>query len=527
MPWLLFSAAVVAALALRLPQLEQRAMHTDEAVHAIKFGALLEHNAYRYDPFEYHGPTLNYFTLVPAWLRGQTSLTEVDEITLRLVPAAFGVLLILLLLLLRDGLGPGATASAATLVALSPAMAYYSRYYIQEMLLVGFTFAFIAAGYRYWRRPGIGWALFAGVALGLMHATKETFVLPLAAAAVALFLLRLFPASQVSNRRRPPWRHLLAGTGAALLVSMLLFSSFFDHPRGVLDSFLTYGTYLSRAGEDGLHRYPWYYYFSLLLFFRLGDGPWWSEGFVLLLALIGGIAAFLPRQLPGDRRLLRFLALYTLMLTVVFCLIPYKTPWNALLFWHGLLLLAGAGAIALWHWPSRPGYRALLAAMLTAGALHLGWQSYRANFLLPNAPENPYVYAHPTAAVFDAVAAIRELASAHPDSTAMYIQFACSGDDYWPFPWYLRDFTRIGWWETLPAEVPVAPLIVISPDQEASLVQRLYEEPPPGQRELYVPIFPEPLFLRPGVEIRGFAAKSLWDRLAQQQSPPPDLEQQP
>ena len=65
---LLILTAIIAALALRLPQLQQRPMHTDEAVHAIKFGSLLEDGYYRYDSFEFHGPTLNYLTLVPAWL---------------------------------------------------------------------------------------------------------------------------------------------------------------------------------------------------------------------------------------------------------------------------------------------------------------------------------------------------------------------------------------------------------------------------------------------------------------------------
>ena len=69
-----FSIIILLALALRLPRLAQRPMHTDEAVHAIKFGQLLENNDYRYDHFEYHGPTLNYFTLLPGsvFLSGTT-----------------------------------------------------------------------------------------------------------------------------------------------------------------------------------------------------------------------------------------------------------------------------------------------------------------------------------------------------------------------------------------------------------------------------------------------------------------------
>jgi hypothetical protein len=46
---------------------------------------------------------------------------------------------------------------------------------------------------------------------------------------------------------------------------------------------------------------------------------------------------------------------------------------------------------------------------------------------------------------------------------------------------------------------------------EAALVRRIYDVPAPGERELFVPIFDVPVELRPGVELRGYAAASLWD----------------
>ena len=56
--------AVAGALALRIPSLDRRPMHGDEAVHAIKFNDLWVSGQYHYDPDEYHGPTLNYFSLM-------------------------------------------------------------------------------------------------------------------------------------------------------------------------------------------------------------------------------------------------------------------------------------------------------------------------------------------------------------------------------------------------------------------------------------------------------------------------------
>jgi uncharacterized protein (TIGR03663 family) len=142
----LILAATIVALVLRLPRLQQRPMHTDEAVHAIKFKDLLEEGVYEYNPDEYHGPTLNYLTLMPARLSSARKLTEVSEFTLRIVPVFFGVSLVLLIFLIGRGLGSSAAVYTAVLTAISPAMVFYSRYYIQEMLLVSFTFCVIVFG---------------------------------------------------------------------------------------------------------------------------------------------------------------------------------------------------------------------------------------------------------------------------------------------------------------------------------------------------------------------------------------------
>ena len=155
---LAFAGATLLALVLRLPQLDRRPMHQDEAVHAIKFQELWETGRYIYDPRDFHGPTIYYAALPIAWMSGVRSFAETSEWTFRLVTVIFGVGLILLLPLVADGLGRAATAWAALLTAASPAFAFYSRYYIQETPLVFFTFAAIACGWRFLRSGRAAWA---------------------------------------------------------------------------------------------------------------------------------------------------------------------------------------------------------------------------------------------------------------------------------------------------------------------------------------------------------------------------------
>ena len=155
----LILTAAAAGLFLRLPQLHHRPLHTDEAVHAVKFGELLEDNKYVYDKFEYHGPTLNYFTLIPARLLSQETLKGVDEFTLRIVPVFFGFCIVLLPLMLVKGLGKFTAIMAGGLTAVSPAMVFYSRYYIQETLLVCFTLAMIVCAFRFCQSKKIVWII--------------------------------------------------------------------------------------------------------------------------------------------------------------------------------------------------------------------------------------------------------------------------------------------------------------------------------------------------------------------------------
>ena len=95
--------AFAGALAFRLPQLDTRPLHNDEAVNAIKVAELWQDGRYVYDPDEYHGPTLHYATLPFLWLSDAKGANDLQDRTLRLAPVVFGAGLILLLFLFGCG----------------------------------------------------------------------------------------------------------------------------------------------------------------------------------------------------------------------------------------------------------------------------------------------------------------------------------------------------------------------------------------------------------------------------------------
>ncbi len=218
-------AIALLALAIRLPDLEDRPLHGDEANQTVKAGILLETGRYVYDPHEHHGPTLYYLTLPSFWLHGVTTYAQSEEEDYRIVPVVFGVLLALLLWPFSQGLGRGASLVAAVLTAVSPAMVYYSRYYVQEMLLVAFTFLTIVAGWRWFVSGRTRWAIVTGIALALIHATKETSVFAYAAMLAGLAVL--YVLKRRTNENGPEYRLVARWRKAALPKKLVLSLSFF------------------------------------------------------------------------------------------------------------------------------------------------------------------------------------------------------------------------------------------------------------------------------------------------------------
>ena len=454
-------------------------MHADEAVGAARSRDLWLRGRYVYDPNEFHGPTLQYATLPSVWIGAPKSFAETTEATYRIVPVLFGTGLILLFWLLSDAVGKPAAVCAGVLTAISPAFVFYSRYYIHETLLVFFTLAAIAAGWRYVRSGKLAWCLAAGGFVGLMQATKETSVGTYLAMAVGLVSTLLWArlvgeASPEDRPARPGW-HLALGIAAAILVAVVLLSSLFSNPRGPIDGVLAYRPWLGRAGGASPHVHPWYYYLHILTWWRRGDGPLWSEGLILALAAVGFGLALLPKRAvtPGaSASFVRWIGFYTVALTAAYSVIPYKTPWCLLGFLQGMILLAGVGAVGLVRIVPGLSLKVLMTLVLMGAGCHLAWQSHRASFIMPADPGNPYVYVHTLPDVVRLSGDLEELAKATPDGDEMVIKVIWQDAYYWPLPWYLRDFEHVELWTGMPAD-PAAPVVISSPRFDAPLTERL------------------------------------------------------
>jgi uncharacterized protein (TIGR03663 family) len=500
----------------RFTGLDHRPMHNDEAVNAYKLGVLIETGENRYDKNEYHGPVLYYASIIMTGILRQADFVSLTESSLRSVTAIFGMALIIVLLLLAESLGWITLLVMALLFALAPAMVFYSRYFIHEMLLVFFGFTAILSGYKYLISKKLCLALLSGACLGLMHATKETCIINYAAMGVSAIVILSLAKRNGQNGARtgsyPLW-HLLVAVIVGGLLSMTFYSSFFTYPQGIIDSITAYQVYFSRAGVDDAHLHPWYYYLDLLIYTDNASGIPWSEVWLLLMALAGFFLLVLKKDKKQGEYFMLFIGLYTYLLMVVYSIISYKTPWNILQFYYGLLLLAGYGIVQMFRILMPCRLKTGIAVLVFMGAVHWLYTSYSINFSKYSDPANPYVYAHTGEDVKDISEMVSLVSQVHPDGRGLPIEIIIPENEYWPLPWYLRAHSNTAWWDHVDYGQLAAPLVIAAASEEKDLIRKIYELPPPGQRHLYISLFDSYKELRPGQELRVYIKKDIWDLL--------------
>src|SRR5262249_54261922 len=119
----------------------------------------------------YHGPFLYYANALVYKLFGTTNTTA------RLLPAAFGLILIALAWPLGRWIGTTAALLFAVLVLLSPHFSYFSRFILEDIYSLVFTFGTILAFRAFLDTDRASWLTTAAVLFALSGLTKESVYL--------------------------------------------------------------------------------------------------------------------------------------------------------------------------------------------------------------------------------------------------------------------------------------------------------------------------------------------------------------
>jgi uncharacterized protein (TIGR03663 family) len=461
---------------------------------------LLRTGTWAYDPANYHGPTFFYAAAVTAALLG------LGDVSMRVVPAAFGLATVGLVLLTGRWIGRWGAIAAAALLAVSPGMVFFSRYAIHEMLLVSFTLALVLAGWRWWETGRARYLLAAAAAGAGVFTTKETAIITVVVLALALASVALYDRLAPRILRRPsrlgPWaepatgrarggdrlarfggrqRLLLSLAAAAALFAaiwVVLFSSLFSNfPKGVTDSFRSLAIWTQTSGATQV------------------SGPLTYAGWMAqeeLALLVFGLGASAWAAWEGRSRFAIFSAAWATGLFIAYSLIGYKTPWLMLSWLVPYALVAGYALGRALEAPRRSiraGAAGVLALALALGAV----QAVQLAFRDYDDEENAYVYVQTKREVKDLVAWLEAEDNRRGAGGALGV--VVMSPDYWPLPWYLRDDPKAGFYgQVVDVDAPVQ---IARSDQLDKL--------PAGFADRYSE--QARYTLRPGVELVVFVAR--------------------
>ncbi len=179
----LFAGLALAALGLRLWDLDGRTMHYDESLHVHYAWRLATGEGYSHSPWM-HGPFKVDLTAL------MLKISDSD-FGARLGYALFGSALVALPYFLRAHLGRTGAVVTSILLALSPSMLYLSRFARDDILMAFWALALLVLIWRYLNEEKDRYLYMASAVLALAFATMETSYIVVAVFGAALLMISI------------------------------------------------------------------------------------------------------------------------------------------------------------------------------------------------------------------------------------------------------------------------------------------------------------------------------------------------
>jgi uncharacterized protein (TIGR03663 family) len=364
-----------------------------------------------------------------------------------------------------------------------------------------------------WQEGRPVYLILASASCVLMFATKETAFISLGTMAIACFCIWAYRNLFVDHTKlEPVWQEpvqltpgrfwqvfggsnidgILLGLSVTVIflyVGVLFFSSFFTFPEGVQRAFDAYTLWTKTGTKEHADKKIYIYF----LWMGALEAPIFSLG------AVGSLFALWIAQ----HRFAMFAALWGFGLMGAYTIIPYKTPWLALSFILPVCLVAG---YAINEIAQKRKAAAAVLVLIAAGVLAA--QTIELNFFSYDNESRPYVYVQSKREFLDLFAKIDEFGQ--KTGKGNDIGVAIVSKEYWPMPWYLRNYSKaIFHGEPVPANT--VELIVSAQEQENECLEDETPDAKCRQLEHYndyyelVGTYP----MRPGVNLKLYARNDL------------------
>jgi uncharacterized protein (TIGR03663 family) len=460
----MFWAILLLATALRLFLLGIKPPHFDEGINGWFVDQMVKNGFYRYDPTNYHGPLHFYVLFLFQNLFGR----NLWALRLPVVLVSIGSVW---LAMKFDRVLPRAVARLAALaMAVSPGFVFYGRYSIHEVWLLLFSMMFLLGLLGLWQRGTTGYLWYTGIGIAGMILTKETYIIHLGCALIAIPLL--FISMKISPLENPAaaeqkWTIVdlamvcLVGIGAIVF----FYSGTFFHWSGIKGLYQTFHAWFKTGHNGNGHEKPIYYWLTLIARYE------WPACVGLLLC--GFCQMF--RNIS-----LRYLAINGAGLFLAYSIVHYKTPWCVIsVIWPLLFIFGSFVLIVMKRW--------LGLALTAAGVLLTGSLAYTVtlNYFRCTTDTEPYVYVQTYNDIYKLTTPV--LAVAHRDPLYYHIIGHIIRASPYPLPWILGDFSRIGYYEhdNYPPTMD-ADFLLVQEDKVTEVESKLHDN-----------YFTQPLTIRP------------------------------
>jgi uncharacterized protein (TIGR03663 family) len=446
-PWLIIALAAF----LRFFLLGIKPPHFDEGINGWFVDQLVKNGFYRYDPTNYHGPLHFYILFLSQTLFGR------NVWALRLPVVLVSIACVWLTLKYELFVGRNVSRMAALAMAVSPGFVFYGRYSIHEVWLVLFTMLFVLGLLGLWKFGTRNYLWCAGMGVTGMILTKETYVIHLGCAVIAIgvcYVSNLL--SPVPNARlaKQTWDFVDLGvvicTGILLLV--FFYSGTFFHWSGVKGIYQAYSAWFATGHEGHGHEKPWPYWLKLIAHYE------WP-------VLVGLILCSLCQFFKNLS--LRYLAIYGVGTLVAYSIVSYKTPWCIInIIWPFLFIFGGALLVIPLTYKA---FAYVISAILLCVSLG---QTIWLNYFRCTTDTEPYVYVQTYNDIYKLTRPLLKLARRNP----IYYQLIghIIRPSAYPLPWILGDFPHVGYYEheNLPAKLD-ADFLLVEEDRVADVESKL------------------------------------------------------
>jgi len=460
-PW----AIVALGALLRFLVLGIKPPHFDEGINGWFVDQMVRNGFYRYDPTNYHGPLHFYILFLAQTLFGR----NVWAIRLPVVLAS--ILCVRLTLKFEPFVGRNVSRLAALAMAVSPGFVFYGRYSIHEVWLQLFSMLFILGLLGLWRRGTVNYLWCAGMGFAGMILTKETYIIHVGCAVIAVFATWVsYKITRVPEARpvRQSWTYVDLAMVIAVSVAAIVFfySGTFFNWDGVKGLYKTFDAWFTtgHGGKSG-HEKEWYYWLMLI-------GRYEQP------VLVGLLLCLFCQFIKNLN--LRYLAIYGVGTLMAYSIVSYKTPWCIISIIWPFLFVFGAMLVVVPIVYRRVAYFA--AAALICSSLFL---SVRLNYFRCTTDTEPYVYVQTYNDVYKLTGPLLRLAKRNP--TYYQVVGHLIRTSTYPLPWMLGEFTKVGYYEhnNLPEKFD-ADFLVVQQDKIEEVEKKLTDT-----------YFTEPMTIRP------------------------------